>query len=149
VVRLVGRWRLVWAGRQLVSLWEWRRALRVSSSHGLVWWIEKGSLIRVYYVRPNEDFCSDFGKYMWHSFVLTTYSCIKGDMVVVQVNEADYLVGLEDCKTHLRGQIILSKEDKPHTHIDLTKICSQCGRLLDRGKQFLLGRVSMSLSSLF
>jgi len=42
-------------------------------------------------------------------------------MVVVWVEEEDYLVGLEDCKTHLHGQIILSKGDKPLTHLDLTK----------------------------
>jgi len=42
-------------------------------------------------------------------------------MVVVQVEEEDYLPGLEDCKTHLHGRIILSKGDKPLTHLDLTK----------------------------
>jgi len=42
-------------------------------------------------------------------------------MVAVQIDEEDYLVGLADCKTHLHGQIILSKGDKPLTHLDLTK----------------------------
>jgi len=70
--------------------------------------------------------------------------CIKGDMIVVWIHEVDYLVGLEDCKTHLHGRVILSKGDKPLTHMDLTKSCSRCGRLLDRGKQ----KVFMSLSSL-
>jgi len=42
-------------------------------------------------------------------------------MVVVRVNEAYYLGGLEDFKTHLHGWIILSKGDKPLTHLDLTK----------------------------
>jgi len=42
-------------------------------------------------------------------------------MIVVLVDEEDYLAGLEDCKTHLHGQIILSKWNKPHTHLDLTK----------------------------
>ena len=46
VVWPVGRWRLRLAGRQLVSLLEWRRALWVSWSRGLVWWIEKYFLIR-------------------------------------------------------------------------------------------------------
>jgi len=27
--------------------------------------------------------------------------CIMGEMVVVRVDKKDYLVGLEDCKTHL------------------------------------------------
>jgi len=44
--------------------------------------------------------------------------CVNGDMVAIRVNEVDYLVVLEDCKTHLHGQIILSKGDKPsHTLI--------------------------------
>jgi len=47
--------------------------------------------------------------------------CIKGDMVVVQVEEEDYLVVLEDCKNHLHGRIILSKGDTPLPHLDLTK----------------------------
>jgi len=51
----------------------------------------------------------------------TPTPCIKGDMVVVQVEEEDYLDALEDCKTHLHGWIILSKRDKPLTHLDLTK----------------------------
>jgi len=42
-------------------------------------------------------------------------------MVVVQVEEKDYLAGLEDCKNHLHGRIILSKGDQPLTHLDLTK----------------------------
>jgi len=41
--------------------------------------------------------------------------CIKGDMVVVRVDEAYYLADLEDCKTHLHDWIILSKGDKPLT----------------------------------
>ena len=47
--------------------------------------------------------------------------CIKGDMIAVRIDEADYLAGLEDCKTHLHGRVILSKGDKPLTHLDLTK----------------------------
>ena len=47
--------------------------------------------------------------------------CIKGNMIVVRIDEADYLAGLEDCKTHFHGRIILSKRDKPLTHFDLTK----------------------------
>ena len=38
--------------RQLVSLLKWRRALRVSSFHGLVWWIEKYVLIINYILCP-------------------------------------------------------------------------------------------------
>jgi len=47
--------------------------------------------------------------------------CIKGDMVVVRVEEVDYFKGLEDCKNHLLRRIILSKGDQPLTQLDLTK----------------------------
>jgi len=38
-------------------------------------------------------------------------------MIVVRIDETYYLVGIEDCKTHLHGQIILSKGDKPLRHL--------------------------------
>jgi len=44
-----------------------------------------------------------------------------GYLVVVCIEEEDYLAGLEDCKNHLNGKIILSKGDTPLTHLDLTK----------------------------
>jgi len=47
--------------------------------------------------------------------------CITGDMIAIRVEEEDYLAGLEDCRTHLHAQIILSKGDKPLTHFALTK----------------------------
>jgi len=47
--------------------------------------------------------------------------CIKGDMIVVRIDEANYLAGLENCKTHLHGRVILSKGDKSLTHLDLNK----------------------------
>ena len=47
--------------------------------------------------------------------------CIKGDMVAIRVEEEDYLAGLEVCKTHLHGRIILCKGNKPLTHLALTK----------------------------
>ena len=42
-------------------------------------------------------------------------------MVVIWVEEEDHLDGLKDCKTYLHGPIILSKGDKPLTHLALTK----------------------------
>jgi len=42
-------------------------------------------------------------------------------MVAIRVEEEDYLTGLEDCKTHLHGRIILCKGNKPLTHLALTK----------------------------
>jgi len=69
-------------------------------------------------------------------------------MVVVRVDEEDYLAGLEDCKTHLHGRIILSKGDKTLTHLDLTKKLQLVWKAIGPWKTILLGRVSMSLSYL-
>jgi len=66
--------------------------------------------------------------------------CIKGDMVVVRNDEADYLTGLEDCKTHLNVQIILSKGDKPLTHFDLTKKLQPVWKTLGPWKAIPLGK---------
>jgi len=57
-------------------------------------------------------------------------------MIVVRVEEEDYLVALEDCNNHLHGRIILSKGDQPLTHLDLTN-CSLCGKLSDHRKLYL------------
>jgi len=73
---------------------------------------------------------------------------IKGNMVVVRVEEEDYLAGLEDCKNHLHGRIIFSKGDTPLTHLDLTKKLQLVWKTLDHGTLYLLARVSMSLSFL-
>ncbi|XP_068504205.1 uncharacterized protein [Phaseolus vulgaris] len=66
--------------------------------------------------------------------------CIKGDMIAVQIDEADYLAGLEDCKTHLHGRVILSKGDKPLTHLDLTKKLQPVWKALGPWKAIPLGK---------
>jgi len=66
--------------------------------------------------------------------------CIKGDMIVVRIVEANYLVGLEDCKTHLDGRVILSKGGKPLTHLDLTKKLQQVWKAHGPWKAIPLGK---------
>jgi len=66
--------------------------------------------------------------------------CIKGDMIVVWIDEADYLAGLEDCKTHLHGPVILSKGDKPLTHQDLTKKLQPGWKALGLWKTIPIGK---------
>jgi len=66
--------------------------------------------------------------------------CIKGDMIVVWIDEVDYLVGFEDCKTHLHGRVILSKGYKPLTHMDLTKILQLVWKALGPWKAIPLGK---------
>ena len=64
-------------------------------------------------------------------------------MVVVRVDEEDYLAyldGLDDCKTHLHGQTILSKGDKPLTHLDLTKKLQLVWKAIGPWKAILLGK---------
>jgi len=66
--------------------------------------------------------------------------CIKRDMVVFRVEEEDYLTGLDDCKNHLHGGIILSKGDKPLTHLDLTKKLQLVWKTLRPWKVIPLGK---------
>ena len=65
---------------------------------------------------------------------------IKGDMIMVRIDEADYLAELKDCKTHLHGQVILSKGDKPHTHLDLTKKLQPMWKALGLWKEIPFGK---------
>jgi len=65
--------------------------------------------------------------------------CIKGDMIVVRIDEANYLVGLEDCKTYLHGRIILSNGDKSLTHLELTKKLQPVRKILGPWKVIPLG----------
>jgi len=61
-------------------------------------------------------------------------------MVVVRIVAPDYLASLEDCKTHLHGQIILSKGNKPLTHLDLTKKLQPVWKTLGPWKIIPLGK---------
>jgi len=61
-------------------------------------------------------------------------------MVVIRVEEEDYLTGLEDYKTHLHDRIILSKGDKPHTHFDLTKKLQLTWKAIGPWKTIPLGK---------
>jgi len=61
-------------------------------------------------------------------------------MIDVRIDETDYLVGLEDFKTHLQGRIILSKGDKCLTHLDLTKKLQPVWKTLGPWKTILFGK---------
>ncbi|XP_068477203.1 uncharacterized protein [Phaseolus vulgaris] len=61
-------------------------------------------------------------------------------MIVVRIDEADYFVGLEDCKTNLHGRVILSKGDKPLTHLNLTKQLQPVWKALGPWKAIPLGK---------
>lgn len=39
--------------------------------------------------------------------------CMKGDKLAVQIPEDEYQAGLEACKTHLHGRILLTKGQQP------------------------------------
>lgn len=53
-------------------------------------------------------------------------------MVSVQIPEEVYLAGLEDCKNHLHGRLILNKGDKPVKHLELCKkLSAMCSSLAE------------------
>jgi len=45
--------------------------------------------------------------------------CVKEDIVTAQIDEEDYLQGLEECKNHVYRRIILARGDKAQTHLEL------------------------------
>ncbi|KAF1888014.1 hypothetical protein Lal_00024025 [Lupinus albus] len=45
--------------------------------------------------------------------------CIKGDAIAIKIPEAEYQAGLQRCKNHLHGRLILSKGDTPIKFADL------------------------------
>lgn len=55
--------------------------------------------------------------------------CIKGDELYIKIPESEYLAGLESCKNHLHGRLMLSKGSMPMKVSDL-----RC-KLLDLWKQ--------------
>jgi len=61
-------------------------------------------------------------------------------MIVVQIDETNYLAGLEDCKTHIHGRAILSKGDKPLTYLGLTKKLHPVWKALRSWKVIRLGK---------
>jgi len=52
---------------------------------------------------------------------LLSSSWINGDLISIQIDVDVYLVGLEEGKNHLHGRIVLSKGDKPLTHMNMSK----------------------------
>jgi len=70
----------------------------------------------------------------------TLSPCIKGDFVTIQIPEEVRLAGLEDCKNHLHGRILLNKGDKPLTNMDLCKKLSTVWTALGPWKTVPLGK---------
>jgi len=61
-------------------------------------------------------------------------------MISVQIPEEDYLAGLEECKNHLYGRIVLCKGDKPLTHLEVCKKLEWAWRSLGSWKAIPLGK---------
>jgi len=61
-------------------------------------------------------------------------------MVSVQIFVEVYLVGLEKCKNYLHGCILLTKGDKPLTHLDLCKKIDVAWKHLGKWKEISFGK---------
>jgi len=66
--------------------------------------------------------------------------CIKGDMIFFQIAKEVYLVGLKECKSHLHRRILLTKENKPLTHLDLCAKLVVSWKNLGQWKAIPLGK---------
>ncbi|XP_019447216.1 PREDICTED: uncharacterized protein LOC109350434 [Lupinus angustifolius] len=66
--------------------------------------------------------------------------CIKGDAVAIKIPEAEYLAGLQRCKLHLHGRIILSKGDTPLKFLDLKSKLSTMWNMIANWNMLSLGK---------
>lgn len=68
--------------------------------------------------------------------------CLKNDEVSIKIPESEYLLGLEACKNHLHGRLLLSKGSAPLKVADLRskllKLWNKLGpwELISLGKGF-------------
>ncbi|KAF1872494.1 hypothetical protein Lal_00016795 [Lupinus albus] len=66
--------------------------------------------------------------------------CIKGDVVAVKIPEAAYQAGLQRCKTHLHGRLILAKGDKPTKFVELKSKLKDLWSMVGKWDMLSLGR---------
>ncbi|XP_019431188.1 PREDICTED: uncharacterized protein LOC109338411 [Lupinus angustifolius] len=76
--------------------------------------------------------------------------CIKGDAIAIKIPEEDYQAGLQRCKNHLHGRLILTKGDKPIKFVDLKAKLTSLWNMLGKWDMISLGRgfYDFSFSSL-
>lgn len=66
--------------------------------------------------------------------------CIKGEEISVKIHGGELIVGLEGCKNHLHGRLVLSKGDSPLKVQDLWQKLSLLWKPLDRWGLISLGK---------
>lgn len=76
--------------------------------------------------------------------------CMKGDVVAIKIPEAEYQAGLQRCKSHLHGRIILTKGDTPLKFLDLKNKFSSLWNMVGKWNMLSLGKrfYEFSFSSL-
>ncbi|XP_019431608.1 PREDICTED: uncharacterized protein LOC109338759 [Lupinus angustifolius] len=68
--------------------------------------------------------------------------CLKRDAIAIKIIEVDYQAGLQRCKSHLHGRLVLAKGDKPLKFVELkeklTSLWSKIGKwsIISLGKGF-------------
>ncbi|KAF1864422.1 hypothetical protein Lal_00021843 [Lupinus albus] len=60
-----------------------------------------------------------FFSIMSSSNLLLPQPCVNGDVVAVKIPEAAYQAGLQRCKNHLHGRLILAKGTQPTKFVEL------------------------------
>ncbi|KAF1879605.1 hypothetical protein Lal_00033262 [Lupinus albus] len=65
---------------------------------------------------------------------------IKGDVIAIKILEDDYQTGLQRCKTHLHGRLILSKGDTTIKFNDLKSKLVSLWSMIGKWSMISLGR---------
>ncbi|XP_019432836.1 PREDICTED: uncharacterized protein LOC109339775 [Lupinus angustifolius] len=66
--------------------------------------------------------------------------CIKGDAIAIKIPEEEYQAGLQRCKTHLHGRLILSKGDSPIRFTELRTKLQSLWNMIGAWNMISLGR---------
>ncbi|XP_019435933.1 PREDICTED: uncharacterized protein LOC109342397 [Lupinus angustifolius] len=66
--------------------------------------------------------------------------CIKGDVTAIKILQEEYQAGLQRCKTHLHGRLILSKGDSPLTFTELKAKLQSLWNVIGTWSMISLGR---------
>ncbi|KAF1878928.1 hypothetical protein Lal_00047600, partial [Lupinus albus] len=98
-----------------------------STTHWAIWGNKSPTLFTSHKV-----FCAGVEKLCEFTTCQFPQPCLKGDVIAIKIPEEEYQVGLQRCKIHLHGRLILSKGDNlmkfTYLKAKLTNLWSMIGK---------------------
>ncbi|XP_019430036.1 PREDICTED: uncharacterized protein LOC109337512 [Lupinus angustifolius] len=91
-------------------------------------------------VHKNESFAQALKATCDISISQLPQPCIKGDAIAIKIPEEEYQAGLQRCKSHLHGRLILSKGDSPLRFTELRTKLQALWNMIGTWGMISLGR---------